>query len=102
MSHLKNLKYFSLVMLLFSFVAAGTLSSCRDQKKQKDTEQQAENPEGEEHPTEDGAAKEEHPTEEGAAAEEHPKKDGEEHPKKEGDEHPTKEAEEHPKDTISG
>lgn len=72
MSRLKELKYFALVMLLCSFVAAGALSSCRDQKKEEKTEQ---------------AGEEEHPMEEGA-----------EHP--EGQEHP--EGEEHPKDSVSG
>lgn len=61
MGRLKELKYFTLVMLLFGYVAAGTLSSCRDQKKEANTEEQGEHPEGEEHPAEDGAAKEEHP-----------------------------------------
>lgn len=90
MSRLKELKYFTLVMLLCGFIAAGTFSSCREQKKQENTEEQGEHPEGEEHPTEDGAASEEHPA-----------KDGEEHPAKDGDEHP--EGEEHPaKDSVSG
>jgi len=90
MNRLKKLKYITLVMLLFGFIAAGTLSSCRDQKKKENTEEHAggeEHPEGEEHPAKDG--------------EEHPAKDGEEHPAKEGDEHP--EGEEHPaKDSVSG
>ncbi len=72
MSRLKELKYFTLVMLLISFVTAGSLSSCREQKKEVDTEVQGEHAEGEEHPTEDGATEEEHPTEEGATEEEHP------------------------------
>tara|TARA_R110000744_G_C19330052_1_gene558501 strand:- start:1445 stop:1666 length:222 start_codon:yes stop_codon:yes gene_type:complete len=73
MNRLKELKSFTLVMLLFGFIAAGSLSSCRDQKKEEKTEEQAEHPEGEEHPTE------------------------------EGDEHPAKEGEEHPvKDSVSG
>lgn len=79
MGRLKELKYFTLVMLLFSFVAAGTISSCRDQKKEENTEQSG----SEEHPTEEAAAEEEHPTEEGATDEEHPADDGaaaEEHP----------------------
>jgi len=83
MIRLKKLKYFTLVMLLCTFVAAGMLSSCREQKKKENTEQAGEHPEGEEHPTEEGAAKEEHPA-----------KDDEEHPAKEG--------EEHPKDSVSG
>lgn len=91
MNRLKELKYFTLVMLLFGFVAAGTVSSCRDQKKKESTEEQAEQPESDEHPTEAGSESEEHPA-----------KEGEEHPKKEGEEHPTKEGEEHPKDTVSG
>jgi flagellar biosynthesis/type III secretory pathway M-ring protein FliF/YscJ len=90
MNRLKELKYFTLLMLLFTFIAAGPLSSCRDQKKKENTEQAGEHPEGEEHPAKDG---EEHPKKEG---EEHPAKDGEEHPKKEGEEHPKKDGEEHP------
>lgn len=77
MGRLKELKYFTLVMLLFGFVAVGSLSSCRDQKKEASTEEQGE------HPTEEGAADEEHPTKEGATDEEHPSDDGaakEEHP----------------------
>ncbi len=81
MNRLKQLKYFTLVMLLFSFIAAGSLSSCRDEKKKENTEAEADHPEGEEHPTEEADAKEEHPTD-----------DAEEHP----------EGEEHPKDSISG
>ena len=69
MNRLKKLKYFTLVMLLFSFIAASALTSCREQKKKESTEQT------EEHPTEEGAAKEEHP-------------EGEEHPAKEGEEYP--------------
>ena len=89
MSRLKELKYFTLVMLLCSFIAASALTSCREQKKKENTEQAEEHPEGEEHPTEEGAAKDEHP-------------EGEEHPAKEGEEeHP--EGEEHPaKDSVSG
>ncbi len=87
MSRLKELKYFTLVMLLCGFVAAGSLSSCREQKKEN-AEEQAEHPEDEEHPAEDASAKEEHP-------------EGEEHPAKKGEEeHP--EGEEHPKDSVSG
>jgi len=85
MNGLKELKYFTLVMLLCSFLAAGSLSSCREEKKKEDTEAQAE------HPTEEADAKEEHPTD-----------DAEEHPTEEGDEHPTEEGDEHPKDSISG
>jgi len=81
MNRLKKLKYFTLVMMLFTFVAAGSFSSCRETKEEK-TEEQAEHPEGEEHPTEDAEATEEHPSE-----------DGEEHP--EGEEHPAK-------DSVSG
>ena len=89
MNRLKKLKYFTLVMVLFSFIAASALTSCREQKKKENTEQAEEHPEGEEHPTEEGAAKDEHP-------------EGEEHPAKEGEEeHP--EGEEHPaKDSVSG
>jgi len=72
MSRLKELKYFTLVMLLFGFVAAGSLSSCRDQKKEATTEEHGEHAEGEEHPTEEGATDEEHPADDGAAKEEHP------------------------------
>ena len=88
MNRIKELKYFTLVMLLCSFVAAGSLSSCWEQKKQENAEQQGEHPENEEHPTEEGSVKEEHPA-----------KEGEEHPKKEGEEH--QEGEEHPKDSVS-
>ncbi len=92
MNRLKDFKYFTLAMLLCSFVAAGSLSSCRDQKKEN-AEEQAEHPEGEEHPTEEGATAKD--------GDEHPAKDGDEHP--EGEEHPTKEGEDHPtKDSISG
>ncbi len=69
MDRIKELKYVILTMLLVSFIAAGSLSSCRDQKKQENPEQQAEHPEGEEHPTE---AKD-------SVGKEHP--EGEEHPK---------------------
>jgi len=95
MTRLKGLKNFTLVMLLFGFIAAGSLSSCRDDKKKENTEEQAEHPEGEEHPTEDAKA--------GKDGEEHPAKDGEEHPAKDGEEHPAKDGEEHPaKDSVSG
>lgn len=76
MSRLKELKYFTMVMVLCCFIAAGSLTSCREQKKDENTEAQAEHPEGEEHPTEDA---------------EHP--EGGEHP--EGEEHPAK-------DSVSG
>lgn len=89
MSRLKELKYFTLIMLLFGFIAAGTISSCRDQKKKESTEEPA------------AAESDEHPTEAGSESEEHPTKEAEEHPSKEGEEHPTKEGEEHPKDTVS-
>jgi hypothetical protein len=85
MNRIKELKYFTLIMLLFAFVAAGSLSACRDKKEKEGTEQTGEHPEGEEHPTEAGEAGEDHP-------------EGEEHP--EGNEHP--EGEEHPKDSVSG
>ena len=84
MNRLKKLKYVTLVMLLFSFIAASTLTSCREQKKKENTEQA--DSEVEEHPTEEGSAGEEHPegeehpTEEGAAKDEH--SEGEEHPAK--------------------
>lgn len=72
MGRLKELKYLTLVMLLFGFVATASLSSCRETKKEDKTEQQ------EEQMTEDESVHEEHPTE-----------GGDEHPKTEGDEHPT-------------
>ena len=78
MKRLKELKYFTLVMLLFTFVAAGSLSSCRETKKQENAKEQ------EEHPTE---AKD---------SEEHPAKDSEEHPAKDSTEHPAKDSTEHP------
>ena len=74
MSRLKELKRFTLVMLLFGFIAAGTLSSCREQKKVEETEQQ-----------------EDHMMEEGEVHEEHPSNDTDEHPKKEEEEHPKSE-----------
>ncbi len=77
MNRFKKLKFTALVAVLFLFIGAGALSSCRDTKKKEDTEMSEEQSESEEHP--EGA---EHPTEE---AEEHP--EGAEHP--EG-EHPTK------------
>ncbi|MCM4152428.1 hypothetical protein DHD05_12570 [Arenibacter sp. N53] len=82
MSRIKELKYFTLAMLLFGFVTAGTLSSCREQKKEEKTEQQ-----------------EDHMMEEGEVHEEHPTNGADEHPKKEGDEHPK--SDEHPKDSVS-
>jgi len=83
MRRLKEFKYFTLVMLLCGFVAAGTLNSCREEKKKENTEAQEEHPESEEHPTEDAAAEGEHPA-----------KDGDEHPAKEGEEeHPAKDGE---------
>ncbi len=77
MSRLKEIKYFTLVMLLFGFVAAGSLSACRDQKKETSTEEQGEHhmEEGatdDEHPSDDGAIDEEHPSDDGATTEEHP------------------------------
>ena len=50
MNRLKKLKYVTLVMLLFGFIAASSLTSCREQKKKESTEQAGEHPEGEEHP----------------------------------------------------
>lgn len=78
MGKIKELKYVTLIMLLFGFVMATSFTSCREEKKKENTEQQAEHPEGEEHPTEE-ATEDEHP---------------------EGGEHP--EGEEHPKDSVSG
>ncbi|TDQ32427.1 hypothetical protein [Zeaxanthinibacter enoshimensis] len=91
MSRPKYLRYITTALLLFGFITAGSLSSCRDQKKK----------DGEEQTIEEGAVSEdEHPTgEEHPAKDEHPK--GEEHPSKEEGEHPT--GEEHPtKDSVSG
>ena len=53
MGRLKELKYLTLVMLLFGFVATASLSSCRETKKEDKTEQQDEHPKtkGDEHPT---------------------------------------------------
>ncbi len=90
MNRLKKLKYATLVMLLFGFIGASSLTSCREQKKKESTEQAGEHPESEEHPTEEGSATEEHPAN---TEEEHP--EGEEHPAKEGEEHPAK-------DSVSG
>ena len=86
MNRLKKLKFTALVALLFLFIGAGAMSSCRDTKKKEDTEMSEEHADSDEHPTEEG--------------EEHPTKEGEEHPTKEGDEHPT--GEEHPtkKDSV--
>ena len=80
MSQLKKFKSYLLVMLLFTFVAAVSLSSCRDQKKKENTEVQSEHPEGEEQHVED----------------EHPAKKADEHPAKDSTDHPTKEEGEHP------
>lgn len=68
----KELKYFTLIALLFGFVTAGSLNSCRNQKKEENTEQVGGLDEDEEHPTEEGSADEEHPSEDEAAEEEHP------------------------------
>jgi len=78
MDRVKQLRYFSLILLLVGFLTAGTLTSCREEKKKENTEQ-AEHPEG---------------------GEEHPTDGGEEHPAEEEGEHP--EGEEHPKDSVSG
>lgn len=75
MKRIKGLKYFTLVMLLFTFIAVSSLGSCREQKKQENTEQQGEHPESDEK-----SAKEEHPTN---ASDEHPTNTGDEHPAKE-------------------
>ncbi len=72
MNRLKELKYFTLVMLLCAFVAAGTLSSCRETTKQENTKEQV----GGEHHSE--------------------AKDGEEHPTNDSEEHPANDSEEHP------
>jgi hypothetical protein len=77
-------KFYTLLMLLFTFIAAGSISACRDHKKQENTEQQGEHPEGDAH-----SDNEEHPTN---AGEEHPAETGDEHPAKE-EEHPTKKEE---------
>lgn len=82
MTRLKEVKYFTLTVLLCIFVAAGSLSSCREEKKTEATQEQSEHPESEEHPTEE-SSKEEHPTEG-------------------NEEHPTEGKEEHPTDSISG
>ncbi|NNC61207.1 MAG: hypothetical protein HKO11_02645 [Eudoraea sp.] len=92
MKRVKLFKSLSLVALLFAFLTAGALTSCRDTKKKEDAEQTeaaaeaGEHPEGEEHPSKEGK---EHPE-----GEEHPTKEGDEHPA--GEEHPTK------KDSVSG
>lgn len=78
MRQIKAIKNIALLLFLACFISAGFLTSCRDQKKQENTEQQEEHPEGEEHPTEAGAAGDEHPQ-----SEEHPSEDGDteaEHP----------------------
>jgi len=80
MTLLKELKYFTMAMLLCCFISAGALTSCRDEKKKENTEEQAEHPEGSEHPTDEGEDEGEHPS-------------GGEHP--EGGEHPAK-------DSVSG
>ena len=74
MNRLKRFKSLTLLLMLFSFVAAGSLNSCREQKKQENTDQQ------EEHPTEEGSTSDEHPTEEGSTKDEHPTKEVDEHP----------------------
>ena len=70
MTRLKELRYFTMALLLCCFISAGALTSCRDEKKKENTEEQAEHPEGSEHPTEDAEDEGEHP--EGG---EHPAKD---------------------------
>ncbi len=76
MTRLKELKFFTLAMLLCSFLAASSLTSCREQKEKEKTEEQEIHSESDEHP------------------------EGEEHPAKEGEEHP--EGQEHPTDSVSG
>ena len=76
MSRLKELKNFTLVMLLFAFVAAGSLSSCRDTKNQENAKEQAVDQMDGDHQTE--------------------AKEGEEHPTNESEEHPAEESTEHP------
>lgn len=71
MRRLKDLKFFMLSMLLCSFLAASTLTSCREQKEKEKTEEVEIHSDSEEHPE----------------GEEHPAKEGEEH--HEGGEHPT-------------
>ena len=51
MNRLKKLKFTALVALLFLFIGAGAMSSCRDTKKKEDTEMSEEHAESEEHPT---------------------------------------------------
>lgn len=75
MRRLKDLKFFTLAMLLCSFLAASALTSCRDQKEKEHMDEMEIHSDSDVHPE----------------GEEHPAKDGEEHP--EG---------EHPKDTVSG
>ena len=62
MKRLQEIKYFTLIMLLFAFVAAGSLSSCRETKKQENTNEQTEHStdanDSEEHPAKDST---EHP-----------------------------------------
>ncbi|MFS4418199.1 hypothetical protein [Maribacter sp. 2307ULW6-5] len=82
MNKTEELKRFALMLLLAAFIGAGALTSCREQKKAEQTEQQEVAPEAEEHPSSDGEAKDEHPT----GGDEHPS--GEEHPSNGGDEHP--------------
>ncbi len=81
MKRLKELKYFSLILLLSGFLATASLSSCRETKKEDTKEQQGEQM-----------------MEEGEIHEEHQAGDADEHPNKDGDEHPK--SEEHPKDSV--
>ncbi|MGY8916048.1 MAG: hypothetical protein ACKVJF_13320 [Flavobacteriales bacterium] len=76
MTRFKDLKFFTLAMLLCSFLTASSFTSCREQKEKEKTEEHEIHSESDEHP------------------------EGEEHPVKEGEEHP--EGQEHPTDSVSG
>jgi preprotein translocase subunit SecG len=80
MKRIKNLKFFTLIAAMSFFIAGISLTSCREQKKEDKTEQQAEEAAEEEHPSAD-----EHPSSEAdSTAGEHPTKEtdttGGEHP----------------------
>lgn len=70
MKLLKKLKSFSILLLLFGFLFATTVSSCGNKKTEDQTEQSEHPSEGEEHPSDST----EHPS----SGDEHPS--GEEHP----------------------